>query len=151
MNVAQSGNLCLADFAGYGACILQAQHRGLHKDANGSHFLQDNRKPSETSQGVPLMSEHEASEYRRAHDRDVRMLNRLSKKALREISAAELAESGIIRVAGGPVTKAEFITEILDRRWPITRLNETSHVLYHHSGERWSACDWCNRSDDDHA
>jgi len=86
----------------------------------------------------------EAREFRAAHDAEVSALSRKSRAELERIDAAELATRGQQRSHGGPQSKDELISEILSFRYPIDRLNETTHVLYHKPGESWSACEWCH-------
>ena len=43
------------------------------------------------------------------------------------------------------MTKDELVNALVHDRYPIERLNEAIHVLYHGPGERWPSCDWCSQ------
>lgn len=62
---------------------------------------------------------------------------------LREIERQHLAAQGIQRLAGGPGTKDELVNAILAIEYPVALLNEAGHVLFHRSGQIWSACELC--------
>ncbi len=92
-----------------------------------------------------MMTESEAREYRTMHDAEVRRLSRMTRKSLVIEDRSELASRGIERLYGGPGNKDEFIREILGYRYPVDKLNESIHVLYHKPGETWEACEHCHK------
>ena len=87
---------------------------------------------------------HDALTYR--HDYDVRMkaLYRKTMPTLHDIERAHLAGQGMTRLSGGPSTKEELISTILDAEYSRDKLNEAIHVAYHSPGESWSACEHCH-------
>lgn len=89
------------------------------------------------------MSKDFADALRAARDSDVRALSRMTRHELVVLERAELAAAGFERLAGGPTSKQELISEIVNRRYPIARQNEAIHVLHHQPGEVWSACEFC--------
>lgn len=88
------------------------------------------------------MTREQAQSLRTARDTDARLLSRKPKF---ELAAIERHEAG--RPAGetrGRWSKDELITAILERRgFGIEKVNESTHVLYHQPGEKWSACKFC--------
>jgi hypothetical protein len=94
----------------------------------------------------PGSSTAAALAYRHSHDRRVRALYRMTMPALRNVQAQHLAGQGYVQVSWpGRVSKHELINAILAVEFPADLMNETSHVLYHKSGETWSACKHCDR------
>jgi hypothetical protein len=87
------------------------------------------------------MNETEARTLREAHNAYVKRINRMSRAKLAELERQELADRGIIRVFGGPVTRDEFISSLCEIRYPITALNEASHVIAH--DVFWPDCEFC--------
>lgn len=92
---------------------------------------------------IATMSTSEAQAFRDAYGAEVSRLSRKTRTQLRQIDAAALTARGMQRLYGGPQSKDELISEILGFSYPVDRLNETTHVLYHKPGENWSACDLC--------
>lgn len=90
-----------------------------------------------------LMTVEQAAAFRAAYAADLAVLNRKTKAELVAIERSELAARNRERIYGGPVTKAEYLSSILEMRWPVARSNEASHVLNHGPGETWSGCQWC--------
>jgi hypothetical protein len=99
---------------------------------------------------MATMTITEAQTFRAAHDAEVRKLSRKSRAELASIDAAELAARGMQRLYGGPHSKDELINEIIGFHYPLERLNETTHILYHKPGESWSACEWCHPHGGEH-
>jgi hypothetical protein len=89
------------------------------------------------------MTADAARGFRAARDAEARRLTRISRVDLERENAAELALRDTRRIYG-KLSKDELIREILGYRYPVARLNEATHVLYHAPGETWSACDWCH-------
>ena len=95
-------------------------------------------------QMTATMTRDQASALRTAHDTDAKLLNSKTKAELVAIERSELAAAGRTRAYGGPVTRQEYLSAILNLRYPITRLNEAIHVLHHQPGiVGSSACQWC--------
>lgn len=92
------------------------------------------------------MAEH-ATAYRAAYNDRMSALYRLTKPKLRSIDRAHMAAQGVERIYGGPATREELIRAILDDEYPVSLLNESSHVIWHQPGESWSACRWCHPHD----
>jgi hypothetical protein len=84
-----------------------------------------------------------ALSYRKAHDTWVKKLWSLSMQALREIDRQQLAGQGSERLMGGPVTKDELVSAIVEREYPLTKLNEAIHAAHHGPDESWPACGFC--------
>lgn len=89
------------------------------------------------------MDKTQAQMLREAHNAYVKRINRMSRASLADLERQELADRGIVRVMGGPVTRDELISSLCELRYPATALNEATHVLYHQPGESWSACRLC--------
>jgi hypothetical protein len=97
-----------------------------------------------TTNTAPLMDREHAAALIAAHDTDVRLLSRKPKYELVAIEAMELRAAGMERLFGGPVSKDEFLSSILDLRFPRERQDEARHVLHHTPGEVGStACQFC--------
>lgn len=96
------------------------------------------------------MTVPEAQEFRAGYEAEVRELSRKSRTELASIEAAELSGRGMQRLFGGPQSKDELINAIVGYRYPLERLNETTHILYHEPGESWSACEWCHPHGGEH-
>jgi hypothetical protein len=58
-----------------------------------------------------------------------------------------LAADQIEILWGGPRTKDELISAILELRFPRSQVDEMTHVLYHQPGDVWSACGHCGGAD----
>ena len=88
------------------------------------------------------MTETEARAFRAAYQGAVTRYSRMSKTALAAEERALMADQGIQRVYGGPASKDEFLSSVLDLRgYTIARLNEATHVLHH--TETWPDCEYC--------
>jgi len=92
---------------------------------------------------ITLMDREHAAALIAAHDADVRLLSRKPKYELVAIETMELRAAGMERLFGGPVSKDEFLSSILDLRFPRERQDEARHVLGHLPDEVWSACQFC--------
>jgi len=92
------------------------------------------------------MTETEARTFREAASGYVNRLNRMTKAALDRELRADLADSGDrVIIFGGPRTKDEYISRLMELHYPNHKHNETTHVLYHPTPEQGSsACDWCH-------
>lgn len=91
-----------------------------------------------------MMTHAEAKAFAGYMNDDVRKLSRLRKTDLQEIRRAELLAEGVVWESGGPRTKDDLVNDILNRRYPLARVNEATHVLYHAPSARWSACEHCD-------
>lgn len=90
------------------------------------------------------MNQAEARELRQAHDSYVRALYREPKAGLAVQYRKELAARGRTVLLGGPDSKDELVRELAGLQFPLERMNESIHVLYHTAGVINSACPWCN-------
>lgn len=86
------------------------------------------------------MTPEEAKALTGGHSAEVRRLSRMTLAQLKQESAA----AGREWILGGPVRKDEFVREIAYARYPVAKLNQASHVLYHKPGEAWTSCEWCH-------
>jgi hypothetical protein len=91
-----------------------------------------------------LMTAEQAREYRAAHDLAARELTRMSARALLGLQAVRDRAAGFTRHGSPKMTKHEIVCELLERDFPVARINEAGHVLFHQPGESWSACNWCH-------
>jgi hypothetical protein len=91
-----------------------------------------------------LMTETEARNFRTDHDAYVRTLSRQTKSHLASMYRQQLAAHGRELLYGGPASKDELISAISNLNYPIERLNESIHVLYHQDSDGSSACEWCH-------
>lgn len=89
------------------------------------------------------MTRDQAAALRGAWDADARLLSRKPRHELAAIHRSELAARGGQILTGGPVSKSELLTAILNLRFPPERQHEAIHTLHHQPGENWSACQWC--------
>lgn len=89
-----------------------------------------------------MMTKTEAQTFRSDHDSSARMLNRMSKSTLKVVYNRNLSSRGYQIVSGGPASKDELISAILAFEFPIAKLNESIHVLYH---DEWKndICEHC--------
>lgn len=91
-----------------------------------------------------LMTTDQAKATIAAYETDFGMLYRKAKHELVAIERSELAALGIQRAFGGPVTKEEFLSSVLELRHPSSRMDEARHVLYHDwPGAGSSGCPFC--------
>jgi hypothetical protein len=74
----------------------------------------------------------------------IRVLSRKSHAELAAMDLAQLAERGTVRVHGGPLSHDELVSTIVSRQYPLEKLNEAIHVLYHTDRLSSSACQWCH-------
>ena len=94
------------------------------------------------------MDEIQARTLREAHDGYARRLSRMTAAALRNLYREELAAQGSRLLYGGPAGKDELISALTGLRYPLEKLNESVHVLYHRDGIVNSACELCHDSHD---
>ena len=90
------------------------------------------------------MSELQARTIREARDGYVQSLSRKTKAALAALHREELAALGREILFGGPASKTELITALVELRYPLAKLNEAIHVLYHSAEFPNDACEHCN-------
>lgn len=93
-----------------------------------------------------MFTTQEAKKFRTDHDACARMLNRLTVAKLKVVYARNLNERGQSILYGGPSGKDELISAILAFEYPITKLNESIHVLYHVDGWKLDICEWCQEA-----
>lgn len=89
------------------------------------------------------MNETQARTLREAHDGYVRSIYRKPKTQLAAMYRDEQAAHGIQTLYGGPATKDELVSALTELRYPLARMNESVHVLYHTAGIVNDACDHC--------
>ena len=94
------------------------------------------------STATVTMTPEEAAAFRKAYGTHVTRLSRMGKVALAIEERRLMGEQGIVRAFGGPVSKDEFISSVLELRgYTIGRWNEATHVVAH--GMPWPDCPWC--------
>lgn len=88
------------------------------------------------------MTPDEAAAFRKGYDAQVKRLWRMGKVALAIEERRLMKDQGIERIHGGPVTKDEFISSVLELRgYTIGRLNQATHVAAHDVD--WPDCPYC--------
>jgi hypothetical protein len=97
------------------------------------------------------MNETEARTLREAHNAYVKRLSRMSRYNLEHAYRADLADRGRQVISGGPVSKDDLIAALCDLHYPVAKLNEATHTLYHTPGATNSACELCHDDDGLHA
>ena len=89
-----------------------------------------------------MMNETEARVYRVAYDSAVKRYSKMTKRALIAEEQAVMADLGRRRVFGGPVSKDEYISAVLELRgYTIAKWNESTHVVAH--DVPWPDCPHC--------
>jgi hypothetical protein len=89
------------------------------------------------------VNETQARTIREAHDGYVKSLFRESKTNLAVMYRRELSDRGQMLLFGGPASKDEFISALVELRYPLASMNESVHVLYHVDGITNDACEQC--------
>ena len=89
------------------------------------------------------MNETQARTLREAHDGYVKSVNRKPKAQLAIMYRAELADRGTQLLYGGPASKDELINALVELRYPLAKMNESIHVLYHVDGITNDVCEHC--------
>lgn len=90
------------------------------------------------------MNELQARLIREAHDGYVHLLARKPKAELARLYGEELAAHGRTLLFGGPASKDELIGALVEMRYPLVKMNESIHVLYHTPEIVNEICEWCN-------
>jgi hypothetical protein len=90
------------------------------------------------------MNETQARTIREAHDSYVKSIYRKPRATLAHMYRQELADQGIRLVYGGPASKDELISALVELRYPLASMNESVHVLYHVDGITNDVCKQCN-------
>lgn len=90
------------------------------------------------------MNELQARIFREAHDSYVKSIYRKPKATLAAMYRDELADRGRQILFGGPTGKDELISALTELRYPLAKLNEAIHVLYHTPEVVNEACEYCN-------
>lgn len=89
------------------------------------------------------MNETQARTFFEARSGYTQRISRNTKAALATLYSVDQAERGVTTVFGGPATKQELISALVELHYPLAKMNEASHVLYH--GEYANdACAYCN-------
>ena len=97
------------------------------------------------AQATPvLMNPTQARIYFEARGAYAKRVSRLSRATLATDYRAELADRGMSLLYGGPATKDELLTAIINLRYPVAKINEATHVLYHSSDFPNEVCAYCN-------
>lgn len=90
------------------------------------------------------MNETQARILREAHDGYVKSIYRKPKAQLATMYRAELAAQGTTLVYGGPASKDELVSALVELRYPLAKMNESIHVLWHTGEIRNEVCEYCN-------
>lgn len=90
------------------------------------------------------MNEIQARTLREAHDGFVSRISRMTKAQLGSLYRGDLVERGQTVVYGGPASKDELISALVELRYPLAQMNESIHVLYHVDGITSEVCEYCN-------
>jgi len=94
-----------------------------------------------------MFTKSQAKEFNLSYQAEVRFLSRMSKQGLQRVHARNMNELGMQMLYGGPASKDELITAILDMHgMGIAKLNEATHVLYHSSECPNEACNFCQEA-----
>ncbi len=91
---------------------------------------------------VATMDRVQAQEFMDGWNAEIRSLSRRRRSDLELIERSHLRAAGIQRISGGPRSKDELITAILEYRYPSKRHSEALHVL--NDGNCGSACRFCH-------
>jgi hypothetical protein len=95
---------------------------------------------------MQLYTEDQALMFRAACGAFARRMSRKTRSALAAEYRADLAALDRQILSGGPRSKDELVSALVELHYPAATLNMTSHVLYHDGGG-WSACAWCGGQD----
>lgn len=90
------------------------------------------------------MDETQARTFNEARSGYITRLSRMTRIGLAAELGAEMAERGQTLLYGGPTSKDELMSALVGIRYPLARLNESIHVLYHAGGVVNEICAWCN-------
>lgn len=85
------------------------------------------------------MNETQARVFREAHDHYVKTISRKSKTQLVTLTDQEMTVYGGTR----HWSKDELVSALVELRYPLAKLNESIHVLYHVDGITNDVCEWC--------
>jgi hypothetical protein len=90
------------------------------------------------------MNETQARTIREAHDGYVKSIYRKHLTTLAHMYRQELTARGMYLAYGGPASKDELISALVELRYPLASMNESVHVLYHVDGITSDVCEQCN-------
>lgn len=90
------------------------------------------------------MNETQARTLIEARSGYTQTISRKTANVLRIMFREDQAERGMQTLFGGPVTKQELISALVELHYPLTKLNEATHVLYHSAEFPNEACPWCD-------
>jgi hypothetical protein len=89
------------------------------------------------------VNETQARTIREAHDGYVKSIYRKTARELSFMYRLALADRGREILLGGPSSKDELISALVELRYPLASMNESVHVLYHRDGITNDACEQC--------
>src|SRR4051812_34787951 len=89
-----------------------------------------------------MMSKAEAELFTRERSDYARLMSRKTKAELRGIFIGNLAEDGMESLSLNNYSKDELVNAIIEFDFPLAKINEATHVLYH---DEWKndVCDYC--------
>lgn len=90
------------------------------------------------------MNETQARTFFEARSHYTQDISRKTKLQLTLAYHDELRAHGQAILFGGPATKTELISVLVEMRYPLARMNEAIHVLYHTDGIVNEVCAYCN-------
>lgn len=91
-----------------------------------------------------MFTNDEAKSFQLSYQKEVKFLSRMSRQGLNTVYGRTLREMGHEVLFGGPSSKDELITAILDLHgMDIHKINESIHVLYHSADMPNEACGSC--------
>ena len=89
------------------------------------------------------MNQDQALILREAANAYAKSIYRKSRHELAGLYRAELADRGQYLAFGGPVSKDEYVSALMQLRYPVAKMNESVHVLYHVDGITNDICEHC--------
>ena len=93
---------------------------------------------------MTIMTADQAEDFIYRHDRRARELTRMTKAGLLGLRRVRDEAAGIIR-QGGAQSKDELVSDLLERDYPTSLLNQAIHAKYHVTGQGGSsACEYCH-------
>lgn len=90
------------------------------------------------------MNETQARTFFEARTAYIQRINRSTKAELASIYREDMREQGRQIIFGGPSTKAELINALVELHYPLAKVNEATHVLYHSADFPNEVCAWCD-------
>lgn len=90
-----------------------------------------------------MMTYQEAKDFTSRYEAALRRLSKMRRDRLAELLADQDRADGRTRLVGGPRTKDEYLSELLNRDYTVDQRNEAIHVLHHAPTARWPGCEHC--------